>query len=226
MQLLPLEIHIWNYKVNKVDYLDEINTAILSADENARAAAFINESDRIGYVTVHRFLRTVLARYVSIDASSIQFRKGAFDKPFVVNNKGIHFNLSYRGDFALLAVSDSCEPGVDIEQIRPIDDSEAFCKNYFSRQEGELIDKVSESERLEMIFTFWTFKEAVIKALGIGFSRHLTEYDLSSFIERPTNPLAADDSRIWTIQKLPAAEGYKAALAFKGDGFKIVFGSP
>lgn len=127
-----------------------------------------------------------------------------------------HFNLSYRSDFALLAIADR-EVGIDIEQVRTIFDVDAFCSSYFHRNEKAIIDQALPSEQADTIFTFWAFKEAFIKCLGIGFSRDLTEFDLSPFYHSPTHELLWWNGETFTIERIEVVDGYVGAVAYKNQ---------
>ena len=80
--------------------------------------------------------------------------------PLPVN--GIHWSLSHKSEF-VAAVTASRPVGIDIEAIRPC--SEGLFKRIAQSQEWSLVDPVST----ETFFRFWTAKEAVLKATGIGF---------------------------------------------------------
>ena len=85
-----------------------------------------------------------------------------------------------------------------------------------SEKEKEMIFKSKGEKLQETLFTFWTFKEAIIKALGVGLNADLTQIDLSDFFYSGSNPLAFDNNSIYTIKRIKAPEGCMAALAIKG----------
>ena len=213
-----MSIQIHHYKISQADYKSEQRSPVLSIEEQTRAARFINDVDRIRYVCVHRFVRMKLAEELGTDASSIKFGFGEFGKPNITSplpssTGTLNFNLSYRGDYALLAIADS-EVGIDIEQIRPIDDVDAFCSTYFHANERAIINQTTPTEQPKTIFTFWAFKEAFIKALGFGFSRDLTQFDLSSFYYSPTHELPFEKRTFFSIERVEVAEGYEGAVAY------------
>ena len=99
-------IQIQHYLLNRTDYQAE-QFPILSNEEQHRTERFINETDRVRYVCVHRFLRMKLAEQLGVLPKEIVFSKNGFGKPYVASPQpspsGVQFNLSYRSDFALLA---------------------------------------------------------------------------------------------------------------------------
>jgi len=221
LQMPNIQIH--HYRLSRTDYQAEQHFPILSNEEQHRTARFINETDRVRNVCVHRFLRMKLAEQLGVLPKEIVFSKNKFGKPYVASPQPspsgegecrTHFNLSYRSDFALLAIADR-EVGIDIEQVRTIFDVDDFCSSYFHHNEKAIIDQALPSERADTIFTFWAFKEAFIKCLGIGFSRDLTEFDLSPFYHSPTHELLWWNGETFTIERIEVVEGYVGAVAYK-----------
>jgi 4'-phosphopantetheinyl transferase len=215
MNFKESDLHIWRYVLDEEDYHTEKTQPLLSANEQARCNEYINEAEKIRYTCNHRFVRKVLATYLHIPASDISFSHAAMGKPFV-KDSSLFFNYSYRTTFGLLAVSKQHEIGVDIERMKVLQDTPTFASFSFSEREKELIFNSSDETFQETLFTFWTFKEAIIKALGVGLNTDLTQIDLADFFYSNTNPLAYDANTIYTIQQINAIAGYKAAFAIKG----------
>jgi 4'-phosphopantetheinyl transferase len=104
--------------------------------------------------------------------ADVTITSNAWGKPEVVG--GLFFNLSHTGRTALFAVDELAPVGVDIE----VDDSSAEQKRF----DGIL----SARERLEfdagrsyrLLLRLWVRKEAVVKAIGCGFSRAADVLDI------------------------------------------------
>jgi 4'-phosphopantetheinyl transferase len=81
---------------------------------------------------------------------------------------GLHASISHAGEYAAVALSDVAPVGVDIERIGRV----AY---------APLIDVVcTAAERLHVMgdadfYTYWTRKESVLKATGIGLSLPMTK---------------------------------------------------
>jgi 4'-phosphopantetheinyl transferase len=215
MNFKESDLHIWRYELDEEEYHLEKTEPMLSAYEQARCKEYMNEAEKIRYTCNHRFVRRVLATYLNMPASAITFSQAPMGKPFV-KGSSLYFNYSYRTTFGLLAVSKHQEIGVDIERMKPLQDTPTFASFSFSEKEKEIIFGTSEERFQETLFTFWTFKEAIIKALGVGLNADLTQIDLSDFFYSNTNPLSYDDNAVYTIQQINALKGYKAAFAIKG----------
>lgn len=89
---------------------------------------------------------------------------GEHGKPYI---EGFHFNLSHSGTVAALAVA-SGEVGVDVEKIAPV--KESLIKRVCTERECAYLFSLSEEERQEAFFRYWTAKESAAKYFGTGLS--------------------------------------------------------
>ena len=98
------------------------------------------------------------------------------------------FNLSHTIDTVAVAISSHCELGVDIEQIRDLDNSYLnISQHFFTPQEATNIVSLPRYEGQLLFWKMWTLKEAYIKYRGKGLSLgldciefHLTNKKLTS----------------------------------------------
>ena len=213
------ELHIWRYTVNEKDYVAEKTNPILSTEEREKAARFMQEQHAIKYVCNHRFMRNVLGAYLNTSPNAIKFSHTAMGKPYI-ENSNLFFNLSHRNKYGLLAIFKEAEVGVDIEYIKELQDVATFSSYSFSEQEKAIIFS-NDKTNPEILFTFWTFKEAYIKATGTGLSVDISKINLADFFDKETNVMPDDNNR-WTLKRLNAEEGYKAAFATTGKVDKLV----
>ena len=205
------ELHIWRYTVNEKDYVAEQTNSILSMEETEKSKRFVREEHTIDYVCNHRFVRNVLAAYLNILPSEIKFSITDLGKPFI-ENVGLFFNVSHSKNQALLAISKDAEVGVDIEYMKDLQDAITFSNYSFSEKEKAMICKNQQIDK-DVLFTFWTFKEAYIKATGTGLSVDISKINLADFYTNEVHKFGDD---IWTLKRLQANEGYKAAFAIVG----------
>jgi 4'-phosphopantetheinyl transferase len=204
-------VHIHSIHLAEVDTSREM----LSEYELTRAAAYCMEADRLRYVAAHVFTRDVLSRYTHKEPADIEFGYSDFyNKPLLAGD-GLHFNLSYRDEWALLAVSDKVL-GLDIEKLIPIEDMEGFGENCFSEKERDFLNQTLYKTNF---FRLWTLKEAYIKAIGKGLSYPLQEFSILIQNSKSTNQnivleLPDGIEEKWGFTELEAPEGYAAAVCY------------
>jgi 4'-phosphopantetheinyl transferase len=127
-------------------------------------------------------------------------RLDAFKRPYV--SDALDFNISHTEGLVVCALSEGSRVGIDVEALRPL---EAFDHSLvFTHNECCLMEKTAEAGSL--FFSFWTRKEALIKADGRGF-----------FLDPLTVEVITDSilvgPRRWYIQKVPLGEGFVCHLA-------------
>ena len=147
--------------------------ACLDSTEQLRAQAFLFDRDRHLYVTAHVFLRQVLSTYAELSPADWQFSAGEYGKPAISNPglEALRFNLSHTHGLLACAVSWRHEVGVDIEQPRPLKDLRGLSRTVLSKAEMEhVFDGADSREQEQRFYTYWTLKEAYVKALGVGIS--------------------------------------------------------
>ena len=207
----PTVIDIWRYTWHVSDAEAEKQQPWLALEEQQKADRFLQKKDRLKYIANHRFMRQVLAFYVRKKPEQIIFRYSPLGKPFLTDDQ-LHFSLSYRNQCGLLAVCEHREVGVDIEFEKELQDVHTFSEYSFTQEEKKLIFKNKVANR-EVLFTFWTFKEAYIKATGTGLSVDISKINLAGFFNQETNKVQGSE---WTLNRLPAEAGYRAAYAIAG----------
>jgi len=98
---------------------------------------------------------------------------------------------------------------------------------FFSRAEAFELVSLNPGDRSLAFFRCWTRKEAYIKAQGAGLSLPLDQFDVSLkpgernalLSTRPDETEATQ----WSLQEVPAGEGYVAALCVRGHGWRLKF---
>src|SRR5688572_13664927 len=190
---------------------------LLSPAEGERASRFQFEADRARYVASHGTLRLILSEYLDQPADSILFVHGPHGKPALRSAlcRGVQFSLSRSRDLCLIAVTDDVPVGVDLEQVRQLDDALTIAKNRFTPAEAAAIDSSGS------FFALWTRKEAVSKCPGWGLS---LPFDVFSVAARPGSgpervivEHQGQSSTQW-IQEVPLDQpGFVAAIATEGE---------
>jgi 4'-phosphopantetheinyl transferase len=134
---------------------DCIYPVILSVPEDARS---LKGGDRVKLLS--RYAREALK--ISADKKNIKIGKALKDHngmplPF----EGNYWSLTHKPDYVGAVVA--CEPtGIDIERIKEV--SDAMYRKIADSSEWRLSDAGPYID----FFRFWTAKEAVLKAAGVG----------------------------------------------------------
>lgn len=189
----------------------------LSAAELRRAASFARPADRAAYATAHTALRQLLGGYLDRPPGALTFVRepcpgcaGPHGRPAVIQAGGgppLHFSLAHSRGLIAVAVAPRVI-GVDVERLPSPETVEACARALHPGEQAELA-AAPPGERRAHFGRLWTRKEAYLKALGTGLSRHpRTDYLGSDLSRRPAR---------WAVLDLPAGPEHAAAIAVPGD---------
>jgi 4'-phosphopantetheinyl transferase len=202
------EIHLWflDLAVSKEE-IDRFRS-LLSPEEIARADRYHFDRDRHRFTVARGRLRQLLGEYTGIEPQKIDFTYSDRGKPRI--NASIQFNLSHSGEVALYGFGGNRRIGVDVEEMRSIDDLEGLTKRFFCDREHELIKNSLDKEGL--FFQLWTAKEAYLKAIGTGIAGGLDAVEVS------IEPLGiANVEGKWSLWTCRPRENYIATVAIEGN---------
>ncbi|MBD2182096.1 4'-phosphopantetheinyl transferase superfamily protein [Planktothrix sp. FACHB-1355] len=222
------DIHIWCADLDLPEMRVLQLAQTLSADELKRADRFYFEQHKKRFIVRRGILRTLLGRYLNMSPDRLHFDYAYRGKPALAKSCGgdtIRFNLSDSDGVALYAVTSDRELGIDIEQIRPMEDAEQIAKRFFSEREYAVLRDIDPSQKQAAFFNCWTRKEAYIKAIGDGLALPLDEFNVSLAPGEPARLLSIKGDRqlatAWFLQHLNPFPGYVGAIALQGFGFNI-----
>jgi 4'-phosphopantetheinyl transferase len=217
MKLLRVsdEVHVWHIDLLLHDATPAALAVVLSHEERARAERFVAESDRRRFVAAHSALRRILTLYTGIDAPSIAFEIGEYGKPALAAGRldGIRFNLSHSGDVALCAVTNACDVGIDVEEVRTGTSFEEIATQFFSVAEQRFLAAVAAERRAEMFTRVWVSKEAYVKATGRGIGVGLSSFSVTPSDGDDSAATIRDGVVEWAIRAVPVPPGFCAAVA-------------
>ncbi len=203
--LLPGDVHVWRAFLDTPGVPAAGLWESLSGCERERAERLRSPEHRSRFVAMHGMLRAILGAYLHLPPGELRFTYSAFGKPEVENSLGLRFSASRSQNIGLFAITLGRAIGVDVEQVRPIEDAERIAAAFFHPVEYEGLMRTPEPVRLEMFFSLWTKKEAYIKALGTGLSLPLESFSV-----------VGPPSEQWSLCELAPDAGYAGAVAFEG----------
>lgn len=123
-------------------------------------------------------LKYLLSRKMGRAIEEVEIQYNPFGKPYV-NHSSIEFNLSHSGNIILIGF-DNRAIGVDIEEMRPIDNGTArfFMSEIEYKHFKTLLD---EQSRINFYYQIWTAKESLLKATGMGITNHINQIEIPFF---------------------------------------------
>jgi 4'-phosphopantetheinyl transferase len=210
----PGEIHLWALDLDQA----AADPASLSLDERARAAKLRTPELAHRFVAGRAFLRRTLAAYLGCAPEAVGFAYNPYGRPGL-DGAPFDFNLSHSGATALLGVAQGTV-GVDVEHPDPEADLLEIGRQVMSPAELAAFEALSATGRETAFYALWTAKEAVIKALGTGFSRDART--LHTGWEPPL--VLSDNGRSFHVQAIPLPGGVPAAVALNRPIARISWG--
>ena len=214
---LPIDIelnsevlHIWRIPVAATNIPHALTTL-----EQKRADAYTNAEQRQRHITSRNALRTLLSRYTGTPAKDIQITTGPHNKPLLQNNPDLHFNVSHSGSWVFIAIA-TTPLGIDIEYNDPFFAFTDMLPQYFTPKE---ISNIEEHWNPRAAFySFWTRKEAVVKANGTVMDEllHIPVID--------GRHIVTEESGIgsWLVRSFELAR-HTCSFAYGGDIENIMF---
>lgn len=214
------EVHIWRILahtfLSQVKYLSEV----LAHEEKERASRFYFEKDRLTFMIIRGLLRVIIGQYIKAEPAEIQFDYNAFGKPFLRWQEGasaFHFNVSHSHGVALVAITRRKRIGIDLEKIRPILDADVIVDRFFTPQEAANLKSVPFAEQGKAFFTWWTCKEAFVKAIGEGLAYPLDQFDIVDVIQDSMRVMGtiSQGAQRWSLLKFSPYPNYVGALVIE-----------
>ena len=181
---------------------------LLDEDERNRWDRFAVQRARRQFALCRAALRINLCGRLACGNHELSFGYREHGKPFArVNGAAspISCNVSHSGAHGLIAFSKHEDLGIDLEERVPDRNYDGIGGRVFRPAEQGALTAATGPRKAEVFYRLWTLKEALIKALGTGFSlspsrfevpRPLIEGERSAlfrFPHRPSGPFWLED---------------------------------
>jgi 4'-phosphopantetheinyl transferase len=221
------EIHVWRASLDMPDEHTEKLSRVLSPDERRRSEKFRFTRDRRHFIAARGTLKCILARYLGTEPGKIDFSYNKHGKPFLCDSSAVtelSFNLSHAGDLALYAFTLKRKIGVDLECYHQDIQWNEIAERFFSSSEQAGLSVLPEKDRQRIFFTYWTRKEAILKAQGTGLTADIKGINVA--LEPKGTPYllsrdTSDNYVCWSLIDLCPGFGYVGALAVEGEGLSV-----
>ncbi|MBI5665893.1 MAG: 4'-phosphopantetheinyl transferase superfamily protein [Nitrospirae bacterium] len=221
------EIHVWRCFLDQPAQQLEALAGTLTDDEAKKAGRFHFQSDRLRFITARGVLRIILGRYLGADPAAVRFIYGRNGKPSLAGEteSRLCFNVSHSRDLVLFAFTYAGKIGVDVEFIDRHRKITHIVERFYSPEEISVFNSLPTDKQADAFFTFWTCKEAYLKADGSGLSFGLDKVEISLTPDKQAALAAIDGdtqrAASWSLQTLDASAGYAAALAINRHGLAL-----
>ncbi len=226
--LVPAEIHLWLAFYDQIteESLHSAYREPLSPAEKEQESRFYFARDRRRYLVTRALVRTVLSRYAYIHPREWVFSTNPYGRPEIVNAKardaGLSFNISHTHSLIVLGVTKGRALGVDVENFRAREVSIEIADRFFSPQEVAALIVAPAQQQQYRFFEYWTFKEAYIKARGMGLSLPLDKFSFhypdDRTVEIAIDPELADESARWQFWQFRPKPEYLVAICAERVG--------
>jgi 4'-phosphopantetheinyl transferase len=175
------QVDVWLASLHGVcSDLEGAYLQLLSEPERAKWQRLVAENARLQYLVSRALVRTTLSRYADVPEHAWQFEANRYGRPYVSQPQGlrnIQFNLSNTTGLVVCAVAEDCDIGIDVENFVRDLDTDALAPSVFAPMElTDFFVQGTPGDRRNRFFSYWTLKEAYIKARGMGLSLPLDSF--------------------------------------------------
>lgn len=223
----PERIDLWAAFPREITSPQLLNhyKSVLSPEERARMVRFVRPVDQHRFLITRVLTRSILARYLDIDARSLTFDKNKYGRPHL-NNPGIEtgtiaFNIAHTDDLILLGITKQRTLGIDVESIQRDAASVDIANRFFSPLECTALNGLPAFKQHQRFFAYWTLKESYIKARGMGLSIPLEQFGFAfprtDLIELSIDPVLADQPSRWQFWQMELANEFLTAICFSHE---------
>ena len=155
--------------------------AWLSEDEKARWGNFHLDHPRREFALCRAAVRVTLCRELTCSNDELTFEEGEHGKPSAhVRGQpaSIRFSVSHSGRHGLIALAARGRVGVDVEPRDARRNLDVLVGEALTPSEQSRLARAGANRKRQLFFRLWTMKEALIKALGKGFSLDISEFEI------------------------------------------------
>lgn len=209
--------------VDLTPHNDQVSRAAqwLDQTEKARWRRYRVDRPQREFALCRAALRVVLCSRLGCENNQLSVGVTGYGKPFALVNgvtAPVSFNVSHSGNHGLIAFAQGIQLGVDVEERVHRRDIDGLSRAVFGPNEQTEIASAREPHKTHLFYRLWTHKEALIKALGTGFSLDLTQFEIppdvrngarKSIFEFPQAPNVS-----WILEDIGNTD-FAAAIAYE-----------
>lgn len=155
----------------------------LPARERERYARFQHAATAHEYLLGRRLVRAWLHALTGHPSADWVFEEGPKGRPEIAAPAStLRFNLAHSGGVVACVMTNAHEAGVDVEDLQRRAVERDLWHRFCAPSEAADIEAQPQSDQQRRFLTYWTLKEAYLKARGLGIAVHLADiaFDLSA----------------------------------------------
>ena len=155
--------------------------SLLDEDERRRWERFVVKGAARRFALCRAALRINLAERLGCANDELSFGYLEHGKPFArVDGAAsrISFNVSHSGSHGLIAFAEHEYLGIDLEERAPGRNFDGIGNSVYGPAERRALTAAQGREKADLFYRFWSLKEALIKALGTGFSLNPSRFEV------------------------------------------------
>jgi 4'-phosphopantetheinyl transferase len=196
---------------------------LLAPADLARRARLARADDRLRSTAAAAVVRAVLGTALRVPPAELTVDRtcptcgAAHGKPRLPDVPDLHFSVSHSGSCVVVAVRAGSPVGVDVEEVGRFGPAELdeLAGATLAPEERDQLARRPAAGRAPAFTTYWTRKEAVLKATGQGLGAPLGDLVVSAPSEAPRVLRWTGAGPVW-LRDLPAPPGFAGALAGLG----------
>ena len=148
----------------------------LTPSERVRHDRFRFDHDREMFLMGRVMSRALVAQALGVAPTAWEWREGPHGRPEVAApSSALHFNLAHSAGLVVCALAHGRTVGVDVEDLhRTRTTDPGIVARYCTPREVTTVAAPSDGWR-DRFLTYWTLKEAYLKARGLGIALPLCE---------------------------------------------------
>lgn len=214
------DVHIWLINLDSLVNSLSLHAALrgLPEVEQKRALSSSSKKWQRQFVYGRNALRTIISRYyLPLSATQLNICIDQCGKPYLSHNHvSLHFNLSHSANMLALVLSTSANVGVDIERHNEKRNFKGIAENFFHKFEKNALRATPDSHYLQQFYTFWTLKEALLKALGSGLKIPLNSFGFSLYPTITLSETPTDANfKNWHFESMKIEQQFSFSVALE-----------
>ncbi len=153
----------------------------LDEKERAHRQRYLHRGPRRRFALCRTALRALLCRRLGCRNERLAFGASDHGKPYALvqgEPAPISFNVSHSGEHGLIALAEEGRLGVDVEERRVRRDLDGLIRTVLGQEEQAQLASARGYRKLHLFYDFWTLKEALVKALGLGLSLDMSRFEI------------------------------------------------